>query len=242
MPCDENSRVTVLDRVSILLEAFNGNERLTLSDLSRRTGLPASSTHRMLGQLLHLAWIQREGNTYRLGRKIFELGSLALHHDRLHTAAQPILYQLHAATGLVVHLAVLDGREVLYLDKIGGSFAVRLPTRIGGRLPAAVTAIGKSLMAEIDPNATLPPPKRSTPRTIIDPAHLRREYADIRTRGVSRDRDEALSGISCVGTVIRHGRKPVGAISLAGATDTFDPLSAAAPVRLAARAIQDRLS
>ena len=241
MPCDENSPVAVLDRASILLEAFDEDERLTLSDLSRRTGLPASSTHRMLGQLVRLTWLQREGHTYRLGRKIFELGSLALHHDRLHSVAQPVLYQLHATTGLVVHLAVPVGADVLYLDKVGGSFAVRLPTRAGGRLPAASTAIGKTLMAELDPTAALTPP-RSTPNTIVDPVRLRREYADIRNRGIAHDRNETVLGVSCVGAAVIKGRSPIGAISVTGPTGTFDPMAASVPVRLAVATIRNRLS
>lgn len=242
MPCDENSPVAVLDRASILLDAFDEDERLTLSDLSRRTGLPASSAHRMLGQLVRLTWLQREGHTYRLGRRMLELGSLALHHDRLHRVAQPILYQLHATTGLVVHLAVPVGADVLYLDKIGGSFAVRLPTRAGGRLPAASTAIGKTLMAELDPTAELAPPPRATSNTIVDPVQLRREYADIRIRGIAHDRNETLLGVSCVGAAIMQGCKPIGAISVTGPTGTFDSMAAAAPVRLAVSTIRNRLS
>ncbi len=73
-----------------------------------------------------------------------ELGSIAVHQNRLHTAAAPILQELHRVTGYVVHLGVLDGTDVLYLDKVGGRLAAELPTRVGSRYPARNSAIGKA--------------------------------------------------------------------------------------------------
>ena len=99
----------VIDRVSLVLDAFDGPGRLTLAQIVRRTGLPRSSAHRMLERLVQLRWLRRNGRDYELGMRLVELGSLAVHQDRLHRAAIPLLHDLHRATGLVVHLAVLDG-------------------------------------------------------------------------------------------------------------------------------------
>src|SRR5712672_2839578 len=109
----------VIDRISLVLDAFDGPGRLTRAPIVRRTGLPRSSAHRMLERLVQLRWLRRSGRDYELGMRLVELGSLAVHQDRLHRAAQPFLHELHRATGLVVHLAVLDGSDVVYLQQIG---------------------------------------------------------------------------------------------------------------------------
>jgi len=105
---ESTTPTAVIDRVSLVLEAFDGPGRLTLAQLVRRTGLPRSSAHRMLERLVALRWLRRSGRDYELGMRLVELGSLAVHQDRLHRAATPLLHELHRATGLVVHLAVLD--------------------------------------------------------------------------------------------------------------------------------------
>ena len=144
----------VIDRISLVLDAFDGPGRLSLAQVVRRTGLPRSSAHRMLERLVQMRWLRRNGRDYELGMRLIELGSLALHQDRLHSAAQPFLNELHRATGLVVHLAVLDGADVVYLEKIAGALGAAVPTRVGGRQPAHCTAVGKALLAFSDPHRT----------------------------------------------------------------------------------------
>ena len=136
-----------LDRAALLLDAFDGPGRLTLAQIVRRTGLPRSSAHRMLERLVQLRWLRREGRDYELGMRLFELGSLAVHQDRLHRAALPFLHELHRLTGHAVHLAVLEGIDVVYLEKSAGRFGVGLPSRVGGRQPAHCTSVGKVLLA-----------------------------------------------------------------------------------------------
>src|ERR1700689_1078261 len=142
----------VIDRISLVLDAFDGPGRLSLAQVVRRTGLPRSSAHRLLERLVQLRWLRRQGRDYELGMRLVELGSLAVHQDRLHRAAQPFLHELHRATGLVVHLAVLDGADVVYLEKIAGGLGAAIPTRVGGRQPAHCTAGGKALPAFSDPD------------------------------------------------------------------------------------------
>ncbi len=143
----------VIDRISLVLDAFEGPGRLTLAQIVRRTGLPRSSAHRMLERLVQLRWLRRSGRDYELGMRLVELGSLAVHQDRLVRAAAPLLGELHRATGLVVHLAVLDGPDVVYLDKIGDRALGAIPTRVGGRQPAHCTAVGKAILAYCDQDA-----------------------------------------------------------------------------------------
>lgn len=239
--CDDFP-AAVVDRVAGLLDAFRHSDKLTLSELSSRTGLPRSSTHRLLTQLMAFGWVRREGHSYALGRTIFEWGALAQHHDGLHRAAHPVLQELHSVTGLVVHLAVLDGSEVRYLDKVGRE-SVPIPSRIGGRQPALRTALGKALIAHtrFDPAGT-PTPGLGDAPTGVDAARLRNEIAWIRERHVAHERGESIPGIACVAAPIGDGRTYIGALSVTGAADKVDAVHLATPVRVAARTIWRSMS
>ncbi|MCV7259369.1 IclR family transcriptional regulator [Rhodococcus jostii RHA1] [Mycobacterium shimoidei] len=228
----------VIDRVSLVLDAFDGPGRLTLAQIVRRTGLPRSSAHRMLERLVQLRWLRRSGRDYELGMRLVELGSLAVHQDRLHRAAVPLLHDLHRATGLVVHLAVLDGADVVYLEKIGDRMAAAIPSRVGGRQPAHCTALGKALLAYRDNVDAIDLASRKTRYSISSPAHLAAELAKVRAHGVAFDREESLPGFGCVAASIGDPTKAVAAVSVCGPMSkmVFDQRMAA-PVRMTATGI-----
>jgi len=139
---------TVMGRVLLLLEPFRERDSLTLTELADRAGFPRSSTHRMLSQLVEVGWLRRDGTSYHLGPKMVELGSGARDRDRIHRAAAPAMYHLHKRTGMAVHLTVLDGADVLVLEKVGGRWAAAaLHTRSGQRRPAREAAEGAALLA-----------------------------------------------------------------------------------------------
>ncbi|AMO61438.1 IclR family transcriptional regulator [Mycolicibacterium phlei] len=240
MPQTVETPSAVLDRVSLVLDAFDGPGRLTLAQIVRRTGLPRSSAHRMLERLVQLRWLRRDGRDYELGMRLVELGSLAVHQDRLHRAAVPLLHDLHRATGLVVHLAVLDGTDVVYLEKIGGPMAAAIPTRVGGRHPAHCSAVGKAMLAfardldvdSIDLN------NRRTRYSIGSAAQLRTELSKARAHGVAFDREESLVGFGCVAAPIGRPGEAVAAVSVCGPMNrmTFDQ-RLVAPVRMTAMGI-----
>ncbi|NLU61767.1 IclR family transcriptional regulator [Rhodococcus sp. HNM0563] len=230
-----DSPAAVIDRVAGLLDEFHAGGHLTLSELSERTGVPRSSVHRLLNQLIEAGWVRREGRRYALGRSMFEWGALAQHHDELHRAAHNVLHELHSATGLVAHLAVLEGHEVRYLDKVGCE-TVPLPSRVGGRQPAYRTALGKALLA----HTHLSPSTPALPGA--DSTRLRGEIAQVRERHVAQEREETVRGVACVAAPIGDGRTCSGALSVTGAVDTVDVVSLATPVRVAARAVWRALS
>lgn len=229
----------VIDRVSLLLDAFDGPGRLTLAQLVRRTGLPRSSVHRMLERLVQLRWLRRDGRDYELGTRLVELGSLAVHQDRLHAAALPMLHELHRATGLVVHLSILDGTDVVYLEKIGAGMGAAVATRIGGREPAHCTASGKAILAyrgeTLDGFTAL---ARKTRYSIGSAAQLRPELDKVRGHGVAFDREELQQGIGCVAAPIGSIGDAVAAVSVSGPMPrmTFDQ-RLVAPVRMTAMGI-----
>lgn len=229
----------VIDRLALLLDAFDGPGRLTLAQLVRRTGLPRSSVHRMLERLVQLRWLRRNGRDYELGTRLVELGSLAVHQNRLHAAAKPLLHELHRATGLVVHLAILEGPDVVYLDKVGDGLSAAINTRIGGRQPAHCTAVGKAIMAYGDENAAvLDAMPRKTRYSIGSAAALQPELAKVRGRGVAFDREELQAGFGCVAAPIGQIGEAVAAVSVCGPIGrmTFDQ-RLVAPVRMAAMGI-----
>jgi DNA-binding IclR family transcriptional regulator len=173
--------------------------------------------------------------------RLVELGSLAVHQDRLHKAAIPKLHELHAATGLVVHLAVLEGPDVVYMEKVGNRMTAAIPSRVGGRQLAHCTALGKAMLAFADEGGTaldadlLP---RQTKYSISTPAQLRNELLKVRSRGIAFDREESLPGFGCVAAPIGDLGEAVAAISVCGPMNRmmFDQ-RLVAPVRIAAMGI-----
>ncbi len=228
----------VIDRVSLVLDAFDGPGRLTLAQIVRRTGLPRSSAHRMLDRLVQLRWLRRSGRDYELGMRLVELGSLAVHQDRLVRAASPLLGELHRATGLVVHLAVLDGSDVIYLDKVGDRMIAAIPTRVGGRQPARCTAVGKAILAYCDTEIAMDLQVRKTKYSISHHSQLALELAKVRAHGVAFEREESLLGFGCVAAPIGSPGEAVAAVSVCGPMNRmmFDQ-RLTAPVRMTAMGI-----
>jgi DNA-binding IclR family transcriptional regulator len=232
----------VLDRVSLVLDAFDGPGRLSLAQVVRHTGLPRSSAHRMLERLVQLRWLRRQGRDYELGMRLVELGSAAVHQNRLHRAALPVLHELHRATGLVVHLAVLDGTDVVYLEKIAGAFGAAIPTRIGGRQPAHCAAVGKALLAFCDPSRLddfdTDLLTRKTRYSISTRSQLAGELTAVRSRGFAYERSESVPGFGCVAVPIGVDVELIAAVSVCGPVDrmAFDH-RLAGPVRTAALGI-----
>ncbi|MEU0540508.1 IclR family transcriptional regulator [Nocardia sp. NPDC005978] len=225
--------VSMIERMTLILDAFDASTpTLTLLGLVERTGLPRSTVHRILDQMIKLRWLAHTSGGYRLGMRALELGGLTADHNEIRDAVSPLLHELSQRTGMVGHLAVLDGRDVVYLDKAGGRFAASLPTRLGGRMPAHATGVGKAMLACLEPNIAeaalrtrLP---RLTPRTICEPEALARELAQIRLRqGIAIDREEAVVGIACVAAPLRGRGTAPAALSLSGRADgmSYDRLA-----------------
>ncbi|MBF6302169.1 IclR family transcriptional regulator [Nocardia amamiensis] len=225
--------VSMIERMTLILDAFDAaTPTLTLLGLVERTGLPRSTVHRILDQMIRLRWLAHTSGGYRLGMRTLELGGLTADHNEIRDAVSPLLHELCQRTGMVGHLAVLDGHEVVYLDKAGGRLAAMLPTRLGGRMPAHCTALGKAMLACLEPSiaeaafrSRLP---RLTAHTITEPEALHRTLAQIRLRqGVALDRQESLDGIGCVAAPLRVRGTAPAALSLSGRVDamSFDKLA-----------------
>jgi DNA-binding IclR family transcriptional regulator len=170
--------------------------------------------------------------------RLVELGSLAVHQDRLVRAARPLLGELHCATGLVAHLAILDGSDVVYLEKVGDRMTSAIPTRVGGRQPAHCTAVGKAMLAYCDEDAAVDLQARKTKYSISSSAQLAVELAKVRAHGIAFEREESLLGFGCVAAPIGGPGEAVAAVSVCGPMNRmmFDQ-RLTAPVRMTAMSI-----
>lgn len=214
--------VSMVERMTLVLDAFDAaSPRLTLAELTERTGLPRSTTHRILDQLVELRWLEHSGQSYGLGMRALELGGLAVAHHELRDIATPLLVQLNARTGAVASLAVLDRRDVVFVDRHGRGLASDVVTRIGGRAPAHATSAGKAMLAWADDTGLRSSyPQRlptRTPRTITNLEALRQDLAQVRGRGgVAYETEELVQGTASVAVALRGMGRPVAALMLSG--------------------------
>jgi IclR family transcriptional regulator, KDG regulon repressor len=212
-----------LSIIEILANAPNG---MGVTGVSRKIHAPKSSTHTILLTLARSGFLQREDRTgnYILGLKILTLGSLNLDKTDVRTQAQGYLHNLVEHTGLTAHLAVLDGNQLVYVDKMDSPGMVKMNTWVGRRIDAHCTALGKALLASLpaDRFDELYESKalaQRTVRTISSRDALRRELQRIRVRGYAVDDEECGIGVRCVGsTVFDREGKAAAAIGLSGTT------------------------
>ncbi len=199
---------SVTSRALALLGAFDDAHRqLTLTDLARRADLPVPTAYRLLGELE--AWgaiARRASGQYVVGRRLWDLGLLAPLETGLREIAAPFLNDLHAATRATVHLAVRDGREVLYLDRLSGHASVPVVSRIGSRLPLHATGVGKVLLAyaaEEVQAEVLADLSRVTPYTVTQPGRLREQLRRVHREGFAHTSEEMSPGACSVAVPIR---------------------------------------
>jgi DNA-binding IclR family transcriptional regulator len=240
------------DRVLRVMELFNGRDRsLSLSEIADRMSLPKSSAHRLLATLLAHEFIERDASTrrYRLGIKLFEIGSLVIHDRGLHSAAHPVVEELAVSTGETCHLAVLSGTDAVYVYKIDGSSAIIMSSRVGGRAPCYCTSIGKVLIAWSGEDLFRQVAKRGfhayTPNTIRNAKQLSAELEKVRRDGYARDVEEFQPGLVCIAAPVRdHSSRVVAALGLAGPSNRLTRrklLQLAEPVTSAANALSRNL-
>lgn len=183
--------VSVPAKLLSVLDAYTqGRAAFTLSELSRRTGLPLTTTHRLVGELERWGGLERGADgRYRIGLRMVELAALCPRGVGLRDVALPFMQDLYEATHQNVQLAVRDGIDGVYIERIAGREAVRVQTRVGAHWPLHATGVGLVLLAFSPPavqEAVLAAPlRRFTAHTITDPAVLRRVLADVRRTGVS---------------------------------------------------------
>jgi DNA-binding IclR family transcriptional regulator len=238
-----SSPTSVGQRAFALLEAFKSQPVLGVSDLSKRVGLPKTTVHRIAQDLLGVRALEGVDGKYRIGLGLLELGTLH-YHPSLREVVFPYLEDLHHLTQGTVHVAVLGGEEVVYVEHLGarGTRSVRL----GGRLPALATATGRLLLAFGPQTARerllAGPRPPMTPKTLTDASKLRAEFAAIVDRGYSVDIEGVSEGYVSVAVPLRDARSSVvAALTVLGSVGEFDH-ERAVPTALAIARILDRIT
>lgn len=203
-----------------LLEFFATHQGLhSLGELHAELAYPKSSLYVLLRTLVELGWVETDptGTRYRIGLRALLTGTAYIDGDAAVSAARETLDRLAQETGETVHLARLDGGDVVYLTTRESKHYLRPFSRVGRRLPAYSTSLGKALLAErsdAEIEALLPAELTAlTTRTVLDRAALFAELARTRKRGFAVDREENTTGLRCVGVALRYDRPARDAIS-----------------------------
>jgi IclR family transcriptional regulator, KDG regulon repressor len=220
----KSQRVPAVLRGLQILELLAGEKkRWTTTEISRKLKIPKSTTSYLLHTLLERGYLVREGDgEYRLGMKLLALGGQALRGIELREVAMPVLRRLTAETQTTAHLAVLEGSEAVYIERVPSPGFIQIDTWVGRRMPLHSTSVGKVLAAYLPEaesaalfqSATLP---RYTPRTIVSLPRLRHEFKRIREVGAAVDNEENTPGVRCLAAPIFGGNgRVVAAMSLTG--------------------------
>lgn len=217
-PAGRPGERSVADRILSVLGAFDlGRPALTLTDISRRAGLPLATTHRLVAKLLAWGALERDAaGNYHIGLRLWEVAALAPRGVGLRDAAMPFLEDLYEATHENVQLAVLDGCDAVYVERISGRSAVGVLSRVGARWPLHATGVGLVLLAygnrELQERVCEGPLCAYTEHTITDPARLRRVLAQVRQVGCAvSDRQITDDAVSVAAPV----RGPQGEVAAA---------------------------
>lgn len=239
---------SVASRLFRILEVFSVDRpALTLSAISRHSGLALTTTHRLVGELVRWGALERDDEgRYRIGLRMYELAALAPRGPVLREIAMPFLGDLYEATHQNVQLGVLDGREVVYVERLSGRDAVRVVSRVGGRLPLHATGVGLVLLAhagsELQEAVLAAPLKRYTKKTISTAERLRRVLAGIRRDGfVVSDGQIELSTLSVAAPVYDGTDTVTASLSVVVPSEGIDPRTLIPVVRTAARGISRAL-
>jgi DNA-binding IclR family transcriptional regulator len=210
-----------------LLDVFTLEQpELSLAQIARQAGIHKSSAFRLLSTLEAQGFVERNpaGRGYRLGWKLGELAGHLLARYDLRELAAPHMERLAQASSEIVHLSILDGAEIVYLEKKGRSQPLTVSTTVGGRSPAHASAMGKVLLAGLadgELRRVLHGLRllRFTPTTITDRRRLARELSAIRRQGYALDDEETFPGIRCVAAPLRdRDGRVVAALSVTAPT------------------------
>jgi DNA-binding IclR family transcriptional regulator len=231
-----------------IFEVFGSDEpALRVSDIARRADLHVATASRLVDELVGHGWLHREPDRrVRIGVRIWELASRASPTSTLREAAMPFMEDLHAVVGQHTQLAILDGREALFVERLSTPGAVTNLTRIAGRLPLHASSSGLVLLAnapaELQESVLAGPLKPYTDNTVVDPTRLRALLADVRRDGVAFCRGFIEDQSAGIAVPLRgRGGGVVAALALIVPNDNDARLQIAA-LRAAARGISRVLS
>lgn len=238
---------SVIGKIRLIIETLSAEEfGLGLSSLARQANLSKATVHRLCAELVEWGMLERSGRAFRLGPRLFELGNRVGSRRLLRDQALPYMEDLFVSFRRTVHLALVDGTEALYVEKLTGHDDFSTPSRVGARMPLHCTAVGKAILAfspgELLAQVIAKGLERQTAFTIVAPRLLAQELLEIRRTGFALDREEAKIGLCCVAAPVfgRQGRL-VGSMSISARAASFEPAEYGAALKAKCRALGARL-
>jgi IclR family KDG regulon transcriptional repressor len=231
VPDGETSFVPVksADRVFDVLELLAPNEPMRLNAIADALSMPYSSAFNLLRTMAHRRYLDYEPGEkrYRIGGRLSELAEASERGDDLVLIAQPLMDALVGATGETVQLAVLDGVENVYLAISESPHPMKLVSKVGSRLSAHATGVGKTLLAQLPDEEVRRRLKgrrlrRYTPSTIVGIEQLLATLHTIRERGWGTDEEEYVLGCRCVAMPVRGRNGATAAMSVSIPTVRYD--------------------
>jgi IclR family KDG regulon transcriptional repressor len=214
-----------VDRALSILELFGENSpELGVKEISTCLSLSKSTIHGLLKTLKVRGYLDQnpENQKYKLGLRIFELGNLVANQLDIKQVAYPVIKKLAEKLNETIHLAVLYGKEVLYVEKFEGPGALRMYSHVGKRAPINCTGVGKAILAFLEEETiqsilTSTDFIEFTTFTMTKPDEILRNLAEIRMKGYAMDDEEIELGLRCIATpIFNHENKVVASISCAG--------------------------
>jgi DNA-binding IclR family transcriptional regulator len=233
-PLEGEKTVHIVHRIASVLRAFGNQGLLGITDLANVTGLPKSTTHRLVTALVNEGLLvqDEDSHKYALSLRVTALGASILSSHAVRKTARPMLMELRDLTRESVHLAVLEGMEAVIIDTEDSYFFVRAVNVPGQHLPAHAVSTGKVLLAyqwevrlrEILGHMSL---VRYTHNTITDPRLLFEELRSVRANGYAISSGELEDGIDAVAApIFDHLNTVVAAVSIGGPSERCRPKQA----------------
>ena len=213
-----------LDKGLFLLEVIQqAGKPIALKELWQELGWDKATIHRLLHTLVRRGYLLRDSATkqYTLGLKIFGLYDSLVRNFDIQPVTRPYLEEISEQTGEAGHLAVLLGKDIVFIDRVASRETLSVNTQIGAHEPAYCTALGRAVLGFIDEETLaehLPKSlERYTTRTVTSVGELRRILHKARSKGYALDDEEYIDGIRCAAApVFDHAGYPIAAIGISG--------------------------
>src|SRR5579863_1918179 len=232
MPQPDDSPSVAVERALAMLEAIALEpEGLSNAEISRKLRIPKSSASYILRTLEKQNYLNRDPLTgkYRVGLKILSLSRGALSGIDVREVALPVMRHLMEKTNLTCHLAILDGPDAVYIEKVEPTGFIRMDTWVGRRMRVHATSVGKALVAyipqdELEQILRKAGMEKRTPKTITTLPRLLKELEKVRVQGYAVDDEENNLGARCVGAPVFNDRGTIEAgLGLSGTTQQVSP-------------------
>lgn len=228
---EQKAMIQSVDRAIQIMDLFTGSlEELGITEIAGMMGLGKSTVYGLVNTLLVNNYLEQnpENKRYRLGLKLFELGSIVQERMDVREIARPYLKKLSETFGMTVHMGIYKDWEVVYIDKVDAPNARILYSQVGKRAPMYCTGVGKAVLAYLKPadiKYILETQRREalTKYTKTDPGQILEDLEETRENGYSMDKEEVEIGLRCVAVpVFDYQSRPVAAVSISGAAPLIE--------------------